>query len=435
METAIIGAGVSGLALAGFLQHDANTTLLEASDSLGGLVRSERMSEVLYQWGANGFLDDEPAVQDLIDALHLEPLKAKGGSRYLLHKGTPTALPKKPPALIGSPLLGFWAKLRLLCEPMRRVKTEEQSVYDYLCHRIGRGATDAFSDPFVSGIWAGDPKNLSMQAAFPRLVAQVETHGSLFRAMKHRKKSGKPTPVLTSFKGGLSEIGHALQQQFKGQIQTGCAVSALERDSSGWLLQTPQGAVSCQRVILALNASHSAKLLMPLAPKAAQLLDQIPHASVAVVHTIFSREGWSPPEGFGILCPHREQSNSLGVLFTSSIFPTHCPPDVVVMRSILGGTLHPTLAARDPQEIQQLALDDLKRFLPDCPTPISQHCIVHSGGIPQYTLGHRERIQAVRQEIATLPKLHLVGNYLEGVAVKDCIRVAQDCAREIATSQ
>ena len=218
METVVIGAGISGLALSGFLRDDAKLTVLEASSELGGYARSEPIDGVLHQWGANGFLDNEPAVDALIAALDLSPLRAQDGSRFLLHKGRPTALPAKPQQILSSPLLGFWSKLRLLCEPFRSVRTGEQSVADYLEHRLGRGVTEAFADAFVSGIWAGDPRQLSMQAAFPRIVADVEAHGSLLRALKAKRKAGTKAPTLTSFEGGLGAVGKAVEHRIKGRI-------------------------------------------------------------------------------------------------------------------------------------------------------------------------------------------------------------------------
>ena len=428
MDTTVIGAGVSGLALAGFRHKDSGLLLCEASAELGGLVRSERIDGAVIQWGANGFLNNEPAVDELMELLGLSPLHAKGGDRFLLHRGQPTALPAKPQQILSSPLLSLWAKIRLLMEPLKGLRTEEQTVKDYLQHRLGRGVTQAFADAFVSGIWAGDPGELSMQAAFPRLVAQVEAHGSLLGAMKAKKKSGSPAPVLTSFEGGLSAIGKAVEKLGAGRIRRNCLVSSMAPSENGWVLETSTGLIQTQRVVLALSAGRSAKLLKPIAPEAAALLEAIPTAPVAVVHTRFPVQGWTPPSGFGILCPHREERHSLGVLFTSSIFPTHSTNNEVVVRSILGGRRSPELVNEDPQTIQQLALADLKRFLPGCPSPISQHCIVHREGIPQYTLGHQKRIASVRRGVAHLPGLHLIGNYIEGVAVKDCIRVARDCA-------
>lgn len=428
METTVIGAGVSGLAVAGFRHLDSELLLCEASTELGGLVRSERIDNVLIQWGANGFLNNEPAVDELVETLGLSPLHAKGGSRFLLHGGLPTALPSKPQGILSSPLLSFWSKLRLLLEPLRGVRREEQTVTEYLSHRIGRGATQAFADAFVSGIWAGNPAELSMQAAFPRLVAEVESHGSLLGAMKARKKSGAPTPTLTSFKGGLSALAEAVEQTCRGQIQRGCEVTRITPTQEGWTLESSKGPIETQRVVLALSVRQSAKLLQPIAPDAAALLENIPTAPVAVIHTVFPSTGWVPPQGFGILCPHREKRQSLGVLFTSSIFPDHSAPDRVVVRSILGGRLNPGLVEEDPQRIQQKALEDLNRFLPGCPAPLSQHCIVHREGIPQYTLGHREKIAALHEAISPLKGLHLTGNYIGGVAVKDCIRIARECA-------
>ena len=147
-----------------------------------------------------------------------------------------------------------------------------------------------------------------------------------------------------------------------------------------------------------------------------------------MIHSVFAKDGWDPPDGFGLLCPNREDVRSLGVLFSSSTFPNHAPGDQILLRSILGGRRDAETAHADPQRIQQWALDDLKTFFPDCPEPLWQSCYKPPDGIPQYTLGHREKIEAIREQLRGLGRIDVIGNWLEGVAVKDCVRVAHACA-------
>ena len=428
MDLAIIGAGISGMALAAFQTQGTDLTVFEASEGVGGLTGGALKEGALQQWGANGFIDNEPAMDLLLQKLNLESIPAMPGARYLLKDQSVVALPAKPPGIFTSPLLSWRAKIRLLLEPFKSTLPHEQSVTDYLSHRLGREAALRFGDPMVAGVWAGDASELSMQAAFPRLVEAAESHGSLFKALRAAKKHPSKAPGLRSFEGGMGEITEAIRIQLGERLHLQEPVEKIRPTQAGWTLDTTQGQYESQRIVLALNAPTTASLIEPLLPETAALIRSIPQAPVAVVHSVFSREDWNPPEGFGLLCPSEENMRSLGVLFSSSTFPSHAPENQLLLRSILGGRRQPSHAEADPQRIQQWALDDIKNFFPGCPEPLWQTCYKPAAGIPQYTLGHREKIQEIRKQIRSLQGIEIIGNWLEGVAVKDCVRVAHACA-------
>jgi oxygen-dependent protoporphyrinogen oxidase len=433
MKIAIVGGGISGLSVAAFLEPSPALTVFEASSSAGGLIRSQTKAGVVRDMGANGFLNDEPAMNALLDLLGLREqcVSAQDGDRFLLHKGKAVALPQKPPGILTTPLIPILGRLRLLLEPFQSLKKQEQCVADYLQHRIGKGAMSALADAMVSGIWAGDIQALSMQAAFPRLVQSVEKEGSIYKAMKAKKASASPTAKLTSLPGGLGQLTETIAHSLKGQLRTECPVSKLERHNEQWRLQTPQGEFIADQVVVALPAHACARLLADVAPKASQTLLEIPTAPVAVVHHLWDAHGWEAPTGFGVLCPRKEGLNTLGVLYSSSIFPQRCPADQVLVRSILGGATAPLFCDKDPQTIQTIALRELEAIWGACPPPLEQSIVVHKPGIPQYTLGHFDRIERIQSALTACPNLYLAGNFLGGVAVKDCVRVANNVALQV----
>jgi oxygen-dependent protoporphyrinogen oxidase len=433
MKIAIVGGGISGLSVATFLDFRSDISVFEASATVGGMTKSQTGEGVIRDLGANGFLNDEPAMDLLLERLNLKNqcVLAQGGSRYLLHQGQPIALPVKPPGILTSPLLPVLARLRLLIEPFKKVRKNEQSVSDYLGHRIGKGATAALADAMVSGIWAGDIQVLSMQAAFPRLVKAVETEGSLYKALKAKRASGTPVAELTSLPNGLGQIAETISERLGNQLHTQTAVSSLTQRDGKWVLGTSQGEQVAEQVVLALPTRACAELLNQLAPDASSALLEIPTAPVAVVHHLFDLTDWKAPTGFGILCPRKEKTSTLGILYTSSIFPQRAPPGKVLLRSILGGATNPEFCDQDPQEIQRIALENLKAILGDCPAPLKQTVVIYKRGIPQYTIGHSERVAQIRAALKPFPSLHLAGNFLGGVAVKDCVRVAHEVSLQI----
>jgi oxygen-dependent protoporphyrinogen oxidase len=433
MKIAIVGGGVSGLATAAFLDFPSELGVFEASDAVGGLIRSQTTGGVVHDLGANGFLNDEPTMDLLLEYLGLQDqcVIAPNGARYLFHKGQAVALPAKPPGIFKSQILPVSARLRLLLEPFQPLKKHEQNVADYLNHRIGEGATTALADAMVSGIWAGDTQTLSMQAAFPRLVQAVETEGSLYKALKAKKAAGKPTPQLTSLVGGMGQLAETIAHKLQDQLHTACPISELSFHKHQWRLQTPNGAVLADQVVLAVPASACAQLLSEIAPLATQALLEIPTSPVAVVHHLFDAQGWTVPSGFGVLIPRKEELSTLGVLYSSSIFRQRCPEDKVLVRSILGGATAPALCDRPPESIQESAFKDLQTIWGTSPAPLKQSIVIHKEGIPQYTLGHLDRIRRIQAALSPFPSLHLAGNYLGGVAVKDCVRVAHKVALQV----
>jgi len=433
MGTSIIGAGISGLALAAFLDPEEELAVFEASEHPGGWIRTENHQSIYRNLGANGFLNNEACMDQLIARVGLEKdrVLAADGPRFLVKDGRAIALPHKPTKLLQSPLLGFFTKLRVLCEPFIGRSSTEQSVHDFLTQRLGQKAGSLLAEAMVTGVWAGDPKALSMQASFPRLTEMVEEHGSFYRAMKHQRKKNTPAPRLMSLRGGVGQLSAGIAQRLGNQLHLNHSIQRIERDENRWLLHSPHGTHSTEQLVLATPSTPTALLLDELLPEASALLREIPTAPVAVVHHIWHSGTWAPPEGFGVLIPHREEKNSLGVLYSSQIFPDLSPQGHVLFRSILGGTKNPDLCERSTEELQDIALKELQSFLPECPTPDVQHVVKCPLGIPQYTLGHQDRIHRLQEIIRELPGLHLVGNYLKGVAVKDCVRTSHDVALDI----
>jgi len=436
MGISIIGAGISGLSLATFLDAEEDLAVFEAKEKPGGWIRTEPNQSIYRNLGANGFLNNEASMDKLIAQLGLEKERvlAADGPRYLVNNGQAVALPHKPTHLFKSPLLSFFTKIRILCEPLVGCPSQEQTVHDFLTHRLGRKAGSLLAEAMVTGVWAGDPKALSMQAAFPRIAAMVDEHGSFYKALKHQRKKAGPAPRLMSLRGGVGQLSERIAQHLGNRLHLNHSIERIEKTDDGWLLHSPKGVHSTRTLVLATPAARTAALLENLIPEASVLLRSIPTAPVAVVHHIWPADSWSPPAGFGVLIPHREQKNSLGVLYSSQIFPDLAPQGHILFRSIVGGTKHPDICTHRNEDIQQIALEDLQSFVPECPMPSKQHVVKCSLGIPQYGLGHQQRIQQLQAHIQKFPGLHVVGNYLKGVAVKDCVRTSHETALQIRSS-
>jgi oxygen-dependent protoporphyrinogen oxidase len=313
--------------------------------------------------------------------------------------------------------------------------------------RLGREFLDYAVEPFVSGIYAGDPEQLSVRAAFPRLHALEQRYGSLLRgailgARERRRKAekSKSAAVSFSFLDGMQSLTDALAAAIT-DVQCGTRVVQLARDPDGSYVVTVDRAGQDERastlraraIVLALPAYAGATLVRALAPDAAASLEAIPYAPVVVVASAYRRSDVGHPlDGFGFLAPAREQPHVLGSLFSSTMFEHRAPSDTVVFTSFLGGRRNPALAAASDEELLQAVRYELERLVAARGTPLFNEITRWPRAIPQYTIGHLQRIAQIERAEQELPGLFFCANYRGGVSISDCITNGEAMARSVS---
>jgi oxygen-dependent protoporphyrinogen oxidase len=406
MKIAVLGAGVAGLAAAHHLAEQAEVTVFEARDRAGGNIRTGELDGCRVEWGPNGFLDNEPATLELVRELglekHLVAADHAAERRFVWRAGRLRELPRKPQGFLTSSCLPLGARLRAIGEPFaRRAPAGDESVYDFACRRLGRGFAEILVDGMVSGIFAGDPRRLSLRSAFPKLHALETEHGSLIRGAKGRGFG--PPGRLTSFDGGMQTLIDALANRVDIRYE-----HDLDRLPEGY-----------DQVICALPAPRAA---VTLGGNLGRLLGQIPTAPMAVVALVFPRAA-PIPRCFGFLAPHGQGLRILGALCDSSIFPGRAPEDRHLIRVMVGGRRDPEIVDFDDQPLLDLVLDDLRRAWGVLPSPRAHLIIRHRLGIPQYEIGHA----ALLDQIAAVcpPTIRLAGSSYRGVALNACVREAR----------
>jgi len=434
-ETLILGAGISGLSAAYFLQQQGHDiAVLEAAPRAGGNVSTLVHEGYLLEAGPNTLLDNHPAIRRLIDGLGLHEAVREANRtakrRYVVRDGRAMPLPGSPPAFLSTRLFSWRGKLRLLAEPFIRPVEDEESVAAFVHRRLGQEFLDWAIDPFVSGVYAGDPERLSVRAATAKVYALEREHGSLLKgalkkAWAARKAEVQTGPVgrMLSFEHGLGQLIEALAAALGERLALSTPAQAIRPVEDGWQVDTPSGTFGARRLVLALPAAVVAELLEPHVGEAVNALREIPYPPVVSVALGFRREDVAHPlDGFGVLIPSKERRTTLGALFSSTLFEERAPEGHVMLTAFIGGRRREEVGDWEDARVIERVLDDLAPILGFRAPPVMTHINRWPRAIPQYELGHLARIEALDQALANLPGLYTRANWRDGVSVSDCIR-------------
>jgi oxygen-dependent protoporphyrinogen oxidase len=448
-DVVVVGAGISGLTAAFRLaSRGIDVAVIDAASRTGGVIESVRRDGALIERGPNTVLDTHPEIGALVEALGLssERVDPTRGSarRFVVRHGHLVALPASLGDFVVTPLFSRRAKLRLLREPFvpRASSAMEETVADFVVRRLGREFLDYAVEPFVAGIYAGDPACLSLAAAFPRLHALERSYGSLFvgqirgaRARARRAERSRPIARSFSFMRGLQTLTDALTARLP--VQTGVQAAAIEPAAGSIRVRidvagTPQ-VIRARAVVLSVPAAAAAALLRDAAPEAANALAAVPYAPVASVASLYRRADVAHAlDGFGFLAPRSEHRRILGTLFSSSLFPERAAAGHVLVTTFVGGARDPGLASLADAQLSGLVEGELAALL-GARTPVAQTITRRPSAIPQYIIGHGERMRLAERAQEAVPGLFLCASYRGGVAVGDCIasacRTAEIAAR------
>ncbi|MCM2329553.1 MAG: protoporphyrinogen oxidase [Lysobacter sp.] len=450
LDVLVVGAGISGLASAfGLVRKGFQVEVLEAAGKPGGVIGTVNRDGALYETGPNSALDTTPLIGELIEAAGIAaerlPASEISNTRFVVRDGRPIALPMSPGAFLATPLFSPLAKARLALEPFirRQPLDQEEAIAHFVRRRLGREFLDYAIEPFVAGIYAGDPDRLSVPAAFPKLHALEQRYGSLIvgailgaRERKKRAEKAKNTAKSFSFRGGMQTLTDALARGI-GRVTLGARVVSLSRLSDGsfvvvYDLDGETITRHARSVVLSVPASEAARLAYPLAPDATRALQEILYPPVTVVATAYRREDVTHDlGGFGFLAPRVEGRAVLGTLFSSSMFEGRAPAGQVLLTNFVGGRRNPELAAADDEVIVGKVAAEHRALL-GARAPALWNVVTRwPRAIPQYELGHLGRVAKVTEAEKAVPGLKFCANYRGGVSVGDCIANAHATAESL----
>ena len=438
---AVLGGGATGLAAAYKLtQLGRRVRLFEASSRLGGAVHSERSDGWLIEAGPNTILENHRDILTLVTELGLDSDRVVASptakNRYIVRDGQPHAVPTSPLGLWRTPLFSGQTKRKLVTELWAKPQERANDIglAEFVASHFGQEVVDYALNPFISGVYAGDPTKLSARHTFPQLLESEQSHGSLIRGQlaqaKARRERGEPKSRIVSFRDGLQTLTDALARRLPdGAIELNATVENL-RTALGapWRITwTRDGVAHTEEfgaVVVALPASALAKLSFGLdARRPLAALDEVVHPPVTSLFLGFRREQVRHPlDGFGALIPAVEKRKLLGVLFSSSLFPNRAPDGHVALTAMVGGATCPEMAALAPDELRAQVMAELRELLGVSGEPVFHRLNVWPRAIPQYNVGHERFLDA----IATCEQMHgglfIGGQACNGIALPNCLR-------------
>lgn len=445
-EIAIIGGGITGLAAAFTLkQHGVDVCLFEEKTQTGGMIQTRRENGFLVESGPHALMEKGPAISRLIHDLNLTDRRIYPDSaarrRYIVRNRKLIPLPGSPIDILRSRLFSTRGKCRAALEPLvpRRTSGDEETLADFIDRRLGSEIVDYAVNPFVGGIFAGDPALLSVQHAFPFLSQMEQEHGSLFRAAMHKRKqvSGRKQPRFFSFDEGLGVLTTALTDALGDDVLLNSRIESLSRNST-WKLHWQTGGERFKQSFDAVLVATPAYRISDFAKEVENAsclrpLDGLPYAPISLLTLGFSRKDVGHPlDGFGALAPARENLPFLGINFSSSTFPNRAPENFVSLAVYVGGTRQPELA-EDVSTDSQLArvLPALKQVLSINGDPVFVSHQQISNAIPQYNIGHGQYLNLLANIERKNRGLFFAGNYRCGISIGECIQSGVTSAERI----
>ncbi len=452
----IIGGGIAGLTAGYKLQNAGfDITLLEKKDRVGGVIDTVKKDGYSMETGPNTILETSPVVTKLVDdcGLQNEKLYAnyKSNKRYIVRKNRPIPLPMSPPAFISSKLFSLFAKLRLFREPFIKKwdNSSEESLSHFVVRRLGPEFLDYAINPFVAGVYAGDPTNLSVQHGFPKLYALEQKYGSLIggqiKGARERKRSGetsKHKAKMFSFNNGLNTLPKKLGKELEEGIHYNTTVVDITQKKGGFevTVKDKNNKKASFTGDIVLYAANSYKLkditLNSNKNDTFLMLNEIYLPPVAVLGLGYKKANIKHSlDGFGVLIPKKENYDILGTLFSSTLFENRAPKEHALLTVFIGGSRQPENALLPEEELIRIAENDLKKLLGVTSNPEFIYQKIWNKAIPQYEVGYgkfKDEIDSLEEKFEGL---YFTGNYRSGVSVADTIVNADSVAQDIVNFQ
>lgn len=461
----IIGGGITGLSAA-YAVHQARESgqhvdylLIEKDNRLGGKILTEKINGYVVEAGPDCFLSEKPWVAQVAEKTGItdriigsnEASKRTfvfaDGKLHKLPDGLMGLVPTKIVPFALSSLISWPGKFRMALDWFIPKKTtnEDETLGSFVKRRLGQEALDKIAEPLIGGIHAGDPDQMSLVASFPRFIQMEQKYGSLLKAMlAARKMAPKPKPpepgkvqktFFMTFKEGMGELTATLASNLdQAKILKEKTVTSVTKLSNGKYKLTLKDMepIEADAVIITAPSHEAALIVKDLDKVMAENLKGIPQATSATVNLAFkSSDIHKSMEAFGFIVPISEKRKIKAGTYSSTKWNFRTPDDQhVLIRAFVGGARNQELVYQDDESMLKMVLDELKDIIGLSAEPVMHKIYRWEKGMPQYTIGHLERVKNIEERAAANPGVFVVGGSYKGVGVPDCINVGTQAAEQ-----
>jgi oxygen-dependent protoporphyrinogen oxidase len=439
----VIGAGISGLTSAYLLaKRGYDVRIIEKKSEVGGSIESVKESGFLFDRGPNSALETTPLINQLVEELNLQDellyANKEANKRYILRNNKLHALPMSPPALIKTELFSAKAKLRLMAEPFigRSNDGYYQSLAEFVKRRLGQEFLDYAINPFVAGVYAGRPEDLSVKSAFPKLYALEEKYGGLIvgtiRSIRERRKraeKSKQSARMLSFKNGMITLPKAIAKFFGNKIILSADVTSIDKTNDGYIVSYKHNgideAIVCDAVLSTVPAYVASEIFAKFNNSFKTHADAIYYPPVLVYFLAYEKKNIKQPlDGFGFLIPEKEKKSFLGALWSSVIFPFRADENFATFTLFVGGSRNPDFVKEDRNKLLDKVREEFEQLMRINGQPVYSAHRFWEKAIPQYNIGYIEHEKFFDEFEKQNPGLFISGNFRGGISVGDCIKNA-----------
>lgn len=444
---AIIGGGISGLAVAYFLNKAGfDLTLFEAENETGGKIKTLNDKGFIIDLGPNTAIESNPILKDIfIEMGSYEKLlyaDEASKNRFILKDKKLHKLPLSPTDFFKSDLFSFKSKIRLMMEPLIPKCKGEITIAEFVRKRLGQELLSYAINPFVAGVYAGNPEKLSLKYAFPKLFQLQDKYRSLVigavmtaRERKKRKEKVKTEAPIFSFKNGMMSLPFIIQNILKGKIKLNTKVKRVIKKLDRFEIEINEGErieAGFSDVIISVPAYSASSILMSLSPPLGNALKEIEYPPIAVVITVYREKDVGFKErGFGFLVPEIEKRKILGTLWNSYMFRDRTPEGYLLFTTFIGGARQPELVMKSEAELINIVQQELKEIMQIENEPIYFLVKKWEKAIPQYNQGYEKIIDEIEKFQIKEKGIHFCSNFIGGISLSDCIINAKNMADKI----
>ena len=454
----IIGGGISGLSTAFALQEACqkvgrtiDCTLIDSREQWGGKIQTSQVQGLIIEGGPDSFLSLKPWALELCKKLGLsdqlmntieensQTFSYSRGKLRELPQGLISFIPTRVGSLISSGLLSWPGILRMGAEwfvPPSRESDLDESLASFFCRRVGQEAFDRLIEPLVAGIYAGDANELSLKATFPRFHEMEQKYGGLIkgvlaqRSLPRPPSSGPKRTIFTTLRGGLGDLVETLIKRVESNgatLRLGQPVLGLQMTKASTkpykVVLRDNEVLMADGVVLATPAFVSSKLVKPLHEYLSNLLEQIPYSSTATISLAYQQEDVTPfVRGFGFVVPRKEGKSLIAATWTSLKWANRAQPKQMLIRCYVGGKGREAILDYDDVALVNYVREELRTIVGMTQAPLYTKVYRWERSMPQYTCGHLNRLQQIRDSQKLFQRLYLTGAAYEGIGIPDCIR-------------